>query len=76
MSIDTPKIRRNADLINAFSACPLGNPIPECPFRPFYALKNEREQILRIETIHQEELDQLRKFHRDCMERYRKGEWK
>lgn len=73
MSIDTPKIRQNADLINAFSACPMGDPIPECPFVPFYKLNNEREQIMQIDVIPQDELDQLRMFHRDCVQRYRKG---
>ena len=76
MSINTPKIRQNADLINAFSSCPFGNPIPECPFIPYYGLKDEREQIKQIEVIPQEELDKMRTFHRACVERYRNGEWR
>jgi hypothetical protein len=75
MSINTEKIRQNADLINPISACPFGEPIAECPFLPYYELKNEREQIMQIDEIPQEELDELRKFHRACMERYRNGEW-
>jgi len=75
MSINTEKIRQNADLINPISACPFGKLIAECPFLPYYELKNEREQIMKIEVIPQEELDELRKFHRACMERYRNGEW-
>lgn len=75
-SINTEKIRQNADLINPISACPFGEPIAECPFIPFYEIKDERKQIEQIEVIPQEELDELRKFHRACMERYRKGEWK
>ena len=70
MSIDTPKIRKNADLINAFSACPMGTPIPECPFKPFYKMNNEREQIMQIDVIPQEELDKLRAFHRNCVRTY------
>lgn len=75
-SINTEKIRQNADLINPISACPFGEPIAECPFIPYYELKNEREQIMQIDAISQEELDEFRKFHRACMEKYRKGEWK
>ena len=76
MSINTEKIRQNADLINPISACPFGEPIDECPFLPYYELKNEREQIIKIEIIPQKELEELRKFHRFCMERYWNGEWK
>ncbi len=75
MSINTEKIRQNADLINPISACPFGEPIAECPFIPYYALNDEREQIMQIDVIPQVELEELRKFHRACMERYRKGEW-
>jgi len=67
-SINTEKIRLNADLINPTSACPFGEPIAECPFILYYTLKNEREQIMQIDVIPQEELDELRKFHRTCME--------
>jgi len=76
MTIDTPKIRKNADLINAFSGCPFGNPIPECPFIPYYKLKDEHQQIMQIDVIPQDELDKLRTFHRACVERYRNGEWR
>jgi len=75
-SINTEKIRQNADLINPISACPFGEPIAECPFIQYYGIKDERKQIEQIEVIPQEELDELRMFHRACMERYRKGEWK
>lgn len=67
-SIYTKKIRQNADLVNPMSKCPFGEPIDECPFIPFYAMKNERKQIEQIETLPQEELDRLRKFHRACMQ--------
>lgn len=75
-SINTEKIRQNADLINPISACPFGEPIAGCPFIPYYALNDERKQIMQIDVIPQEQLDVLRRFHRACMERYRKGEWK
>lgn len=76
MSINTEKIRQNADLINPISACPFGEPIAECPFTAFYTLNNEREQIMQIEITIQDKLDELRKFHRSCMEKYRNGEWR
>lgn len=74
-SINTEKIRKNADLINPITACPFGDPITECPFIPYYGIKDERKQIKQIEVIPQDDLDELRTFHRACMERYRKGEW-
>ena len=74
-SINTEKIRQNADLINPISACPFGEPVAECPFIPYYMQNDEREQIMQIDIIPQEELEELRKFHRSCMERYRNGEW-
>jgi hypothetical protein len=76
MSINTEKIRQNADLINPIVACPFGEPIAECPFIPYYTLNDELEQIMQINKIPQEELDEFRKFHRSCMEKYRNGKWK
>ncbi len=55
-AIETPKIRKNVDLINAFSGCPMGKPLDDCPFCTYYELNNEMEQILQIENIEQEEL--------------------
>lgn len=72
----TEKIRQNADLLVPISECPFGDPISECPFIPYYELKDERKQMLEVEVIPQEELDELRKFHRACMAKYRSGEWK
>ncbi len=66
-SINTKKIHQNADLVNPFSKCPFGKPVAECPFIPFYKMQNERKQIEQIETLPQEKLDELRRFHRACM---------
>lgn len=71
MSIDTPKIRKNVDLIYAFSSCPMGKPLDDCPFIPYYKLDDEQEQIMQIETIPQDELNRMRAFHRDCVQHYR-----
>jgi hypothetical protein len=76
MSINTEKIHQNADLLVPISACPFGEPIDECPFIPYYLLNDEQKQMELVEIIPQERLDELRKFHRACMERYRNGEWK
>ncbi|MDD2306098.1 MAG: hypothetical protein PHP53_15460 [Prolixibacteraceae bacterium] len=75
-SLYTEKIRQNADLLVPISECPLGDPITECPFIPYYAMKDERKQMEQVEAIPQKELDELRKFHRACMAKYRSGEWK
>ena len=76
MSINTEKIRQNADLLVPISACPFGEPNEECPFIPYYGLKDEYKQMKLVEIIPQERLDELRQFHRDCMKRYRNREWR
>lgn len=67
-SLYTTKIRQNADLVNAISKCPFGEPIAECPFISYYEMRNERKQIEQIEVIPQEELDDMRRFHHACMQ--------
>lgn len=71
MTLDTPKIRKNVDLINAFTGCPMGKTLSDCPFLSYYALNDEDEQIRQIETIPQDVLDKMRAFHLDCVEHYR-----
>ena len=70
MLIDTPKIRQNVDMIYTFSSCPMGKPLDDCPFIPYYKLNDEQAQIMQIETTPQEELDRMRAFHRDCVPHY------
>lgn len=65
---DNKKLRQNADLVVPFTSCPFGKPINECPFIPYYELNNEREQIKQIIEIPQGKLEELRKFHRSCMQ--------
>lgn len=67
VSLYTTKIRHNADMVNPISKCPFGEPVVECPFLPYYEMKDEQEQVAQIETIPQEKLDELRRFHRTCM---------
>ncbi|KOH44886.1 hypothetical protein [Sunxiuqinia dokdonensis] len=66
-TIDTSKIRQNADLVNPMSKCPFGEPVADCPFIPYYEMKNERKQVAQIEAIPQKKLDEMRQFHRGCM---------
>ena len=68
VSLYTTKIHRNADLVNAISKCPFGKPVAECPFISYYEMHNEREQVAQIELIPQEKLDEMRWFHRTCMQ--------
>lgn len=70
MSIfNTAKIRKNSDLIWPFIGCFFGDPIKNCPFRSLYAIKDEIKQIEMIENFTQKELDEMRNFHANCMER-------
>ena len=66
-TLDTKKIRQNADLVNAMSKCPFGEPVVDCPFIPYYKMKNERNQVAQIETTPRKKLDEMRQFHRGCM---------
>ncbi|MGV8137320.1 MAG: hypothetical protein AB2L20_19060 [Mangrovibacterium sp.] len=52
-------------------AAPMGKPLDDCPFIPYYKLNNEQNQIMQIENIPQEELDRMLVFHRDCVQHYR-----
>ena len=76
MSINTEKIRQNADLLVPISSCPFGEPIDECPFISYYALNDKQKQMEQVELIPQDQLEDLRTFHRACMSRYRNGEWR
>ncbi|MEL7589102.1 MAG: hypothetical protein AAGU19_20490 [Prolixibacteraceae bacterium] len=67
VSLYTTKIRQNADLVNPMSKCPFGEPVSQCPFLPYYEMENEQEQVAQIETLPQEKLDEMRRFHRTCM---------
>ena len=66
-SLYTKKIRQNADLVNPITKCPFGEPVAECPFIPFYKMKDERKQVEQIEILSHEKLEKMRRFHRACM---------
>jgi hypothetical protein len=63
----TRKNIKNADLISAFTRCPFGDPAEDCPFIPYYKLNNPAEQIRLMNTLSDEELQQLRSHHQSCI---------
>ena len=71
----TEKLRQYADLVVPFTGCPFGEPITECPFIEFHQIKNESKQIEQVNLHTEKELDLLRFYHRDCMQKYFNGEW-
>lgn len=73
--LNTEKLREYADLVVPFTGCPFGEPINDCPFISFHQIGNESKQIEQVSLHPDEELDSLRAFHRDCMQKYFDGEW-
>jgi hypothetical protein len=63
----TRKNIKNADLISAFTRCPFGDPVEDCPFIPYYKLNNPAEQIRLMSTFSERELQQLRSHHQSCI---------
>lgn len=72
----TEKLRQFADLVVPFTECPFGEPISNCPFIPIHQVADEYKQIEQINQYSEEELDNLRAYHRDCMKKYFAREWK
>jgi len=66
---------QKADLINPITAYLFGEPIIECAFLQYFELNNERQQFMHVGVFLQEILDELRKFHSACAEKYRNEEW-
>jgi hypothetical protein len=63
----TRKNIKNADLISAFIRCPFGDTVEDCPFIPYYKLNNPAEQISLMNTLSDDELQQLRSHHQSCI---------
>jgi len=72
----TEKLLKYADLVVPATGCQFGDPVPNCPFILFHQIGNEPAQIEQITLCPSEELDKMRAFHRDCMHKYIRGEWK
>ena len=72
----TEKLRQYADMVVPFTGCLFGEPIKDCPFIQFHKIGDETKQIEKINLYCEEELDKLRLFHRDCMQKYFSGKWK
>ena len=63
----TEKNIRNADMVSAFLCCPFGETVADCPFIAYYKLNNPQEQIRLLNTLSQQEFEQLRSHHRSCI---------
>lgn len=63
----TEKNIKNADMVSAFTRCPFGETVEDCPFIPYYGLNNPPEQIRLMNTLSEQELEQLRSHHRSCI---------
>jgi hypothetical protein len=63
----TEKNIKYADLIVPFTKCPLGEPISDCPFTDYWKMEDEEKQILLVDELPEEKLDELRAFHRKCL---------
>jgi len=62
-----------ADLVVPFSGCPIGNPVDDCPFSKYWKTDDTSNRIILIENLTENELDNLREFHRECLMKKVKG---
>lgn len=69
MLFNHPKFCGNADLVSVIAQCPFDSPAKDCPFRPYYMLRNETLQIQELLYIPQIKLDEMRDFHRKCFKK-------
>lgn len=72
----TENLKQYADLVVPFTGCPFGEPIDECPFIEFHRIGEESNQIEQVDLHTEKELNILRSYHRECMQKYFNGEWK
>ena len=63
----TKKNKEYVDLVVPFTCCPIGEPVEDCPFISYWDIKDLAERIRPIEELSEEELDNLRAFHRKCL---------
>lgn len=63
----TKKNIKNADMVSAFTRCPFGEPIEDCPFIPYYGINNAVKQIDLMNTLSEQKLQQLRSHHQSCI---------
>lgn len=63
----TEKNIKYADLIVPFTRCPLGEPVEDCPFISYWEIKDPAERIRPVDDLPKEKLDELRAFHRKCL---------
>jgi hypothetical protein len=63
------KYLRDADLILSFHRCMYGRAVPDCPFKKFQDAEPGDALQHPIMTLTEPELEEMRIFHRGCMER-------
>lgn len=63
----TEKNIKYADLIVPFTKCPLGEPVNDCPFIRYWKIEDLAERIQPVDDLPEEKLDELRTFHRKCL---------
>jgi len=61
------KYLKNADLIIPFERCSFGKPALDCPFAKYWNSVDTDEENSPILILTNEELENLRIFHRKCM---------
>jgi hypothetical protein len=63
----TKKNIKNADMVSAFTSCPFGETIEDCPFIPYYGINDAGKQIDLMNTLSEQKLQQLRSHHQSCI---------
>ncbi len=63
----TEKNIKYADLIVPIKKCPLGESVSDCPFTNYWKIEDVEKQILLVDELPEEKLDELRAFHRKCL---------
>ena len=58
-----------ADLLVPINKCPLGEAVPDCPFAEYWEIEDRTTRMGLIEELAEERLNELRDFHRACLNR-------
>ena len=61
------KMIANTDLVVPANGCQFGNPVEDCPFTKYWDIKDPDDRINAIAILSNEELENLRAFHRKCV---------
>ncbi|WP_321373413.1 hypothetical protein [uncultured Draconibacterium sp.] len=58
---------KHIGLVVPFTCCPIGEPVSECPFIPFWKNNSRKDNEELIEKLPEEELEKLQTFHDKCL---------